>query len=103
MLREVDSNINHMKAFGYGDDGPMAVAMAQAMLGERWVNEFGRITVHTPRPDSSQQESYTAWVPAERIRGRRIKRGITVSVKLVSVDVSDLCRGWYCDDFQVVG
>lgn len=101
VLREVGRSVNHMKAFGYDDDGPMAVAMAQAILGNRWANEFGRITLHAPRLDSSQLESYTAWVPASVIRNRRIKQGITVSVKLVSIDVSDRYRDWYCDDFQV--
>ena len=101
-LREIDRNIDHMRAFGYDDDGPMAVAMARAMLGDRWANEFGRITVHTPRPDSAQFESYTAVVPTSLIRNRQVRRGVMVSVKIVSVDVSDRYRYWYCDSFEVL-
>ena len=101
-LREIDRKVNHMKAFGYDDDGPMAIAMAKAILGDRWVREFGRITVHAPRLDSTQLESYTAYVPAALIKVGSIKRGITVSVKLTSVDVSDRYCDWYCDSFQVV-
>ena len=103
VLREIDRNVNHMKGFGYDDDGPMAIAMAKAILGNRWASEFGRITVHTTRVDNNQIESYTAWLPASRIKDRRIRRGVTVSVKLTSVDVSERYRDWYCDDFQVVG
>ena len=91
-----------MKVFGYDDDGPMAIAMVKAILGDRWVSEFGRITVHAPRLDSTQLESYTAYVPAALIKVGSIKRGITVSVKLTSVDVSDRYCDWYCDSFQVV-
>ena len=102
ILREIDRNIDHMRAFGYDDNGPMSVAMVQAMLGSRWANELGRITVHTPRPDSAQFESYTAVVPTSLIENRRIRRGATVSVKIVSVDVSDQYRDWYCDSFEVL-
>ena len=100
IIREIHLKVDHMKAFGYDDDGPMAIAMAQAILGNRWVTEFGRITVHTPRIDSGQVESYSACVPAPVIKGGRVKRGMMVSVRLTSVDVSDRYRDWYCDDLQ---
>ena len=102
VLREISRNVNHMKGFGYDDDGPMAIAMAQAILGERWGADFGRITVHTPRLDNSQLESYTAWVQTALIKNRRIRPGTMVSVKLTSVDVSDRYRDWYCDSFEIV-
>ena len=102
VLREIERNINAMKAFGYNDDNPLAVAMAKAILGNRWVSQFGRITVHTQQSDRSQLESYTAFIPTAQIKSRRINTGITVSVKLTSVDVSDRYRDWYCDGFQVV-
>ena len=101
-LREIDRKVNHMKAFGYDDDGPMAIAMAKAILEDRWASEFGRITVHAPRLDSTQLESYTAYVPAALIKVGSIKRGITVSVKLSSVDVSDRYCDWYCDSFTAL-
>ncbi len=100
IIREVHVKVDHMKAFGYDDDGPMAVAMAQAILGQRWVREFGRITVHTPRIDGSQMESYTACIPASLVKDLRIKRGMMVSARITSVDVSDRYRDWYCDDLQ---
>ena len=101
LLREIDRRLNPMKSFGYNDDGSMAVAMATAMMGTRWTNEFGRITVHAPRPQTEQIESYTAWLPSSFIEDKRIKRGITVSVDLVGLDVSDKVRIWFCDDFVV--
>ena len=101
-LREIARSVNPMKPFGYNDDGPIAVAMAKALLGRRWVKEFGKITVHTPRPNSAQQESYTAWIPASLIKSPRIKPGIAVSVTLTAVAVSDRYRDWYCDRFRVV-
>ena len=101
LLREIDRGLNPMKSFGYSDDGPMAVAMVRAMMGNRWANGFGRITVHAPRPETEQMESYTAWVPSRFIADRRIRRGITVSVDLVGLDVSDGVRIWFCDDFVV--
>lgn len=102
MLREITRSVNPMPAFGYDDDGPMAVAMTQAILGSRWVAKFGKITVHTPRSNSPQLESYTAWIPATLIKSPRIKPGITVSVTLTSVDISHRYRDWYCDRFRVV-
>ena len=101
LLREIDRRLNPMKSFGYNDDGSMAVAVATAMMGTRWTNEFGRITVHAPRPQTEQMESYTAWLPSSFIEDTRIKRGITVSVDLVGLDVSDKIRIWYCDNFAV--
>ena len=102
-----------LTALGYADTGPMAVAMAKAMLGRRWADEFARITVHTPRqgtgqPGSGQQganqlESYTALIPAPLISDRRLSRGVTVAVKLTGIDVSDRRRDWYCDELRVVG
>lgn len=97
MLREIDRGLNPMKSFGYSDNS----AMVRAMIGNRWANVFGRITVHAPRPETEQMESYTAWVPSGFIADRRIRRGITVSVDLVSLDVSDGVRIWFCDDFMV--
>ena len=102
-----------LTALGYADAGPMAVAMAKAMLGRRWADEFARITVHTPRqstggppgtnqPGTGPMESYTALIPAPLISDPRIKPGVTVAVKLTGVDVSDRRRDWYCDDLQVV-
>ena len=101
LLREIDRGLNPMKSFGYSDDGLMAVAMVRAMMGNRWANVFGRITVHAPRPDTEQMESYTAWVPSGFIADRRIRRGVTVSADLVGMDVSDEVRIWFCDDFVV--
>lgn len=101
-LNELIPIIN-LTALGYADDGPMAAAMAKAMLGRRWADRFGRITVYTPRQGTDQQESYTALIPAGLISDRRsVKRGITVAVKLTGIDVSDRRRDWYCDDFRVV-
>ena len=101
-----------LTALGYADTGPMAVAMARAMLGRRWADEFARITVHTPRqgtgqPGSGQQganqlESYTALIPAPLISDHRLSRGVTVAVKLTGIDVSDRRRDWYCDELRVV-
>ena len=101
-LNEIIPVIN-LTALGYADDGPMAMAMAKALLGSRWADQFGRITVYAPRADANQTESYTALIPAELISdSRSIKRGITVAVKLTGVDVSDRRRDWYCDDFRAV-
>ena len=101
-----------LTALGYADAGPMAVAMAKAMLGRRWADEFARITVHTPRqgtgqpgtnqPGTGPMESYTALIPAPLISDPRIKPGVTVAVKLTGVDVSDRRRDWYCDELRVV-
>ena len=106
VLREVDRSVNPMRAFGYADDGPMAIALARSILGRRWVEDFARVTIHTPRAgagaDSDQQASYTAWLPAAAVRSPRIKPGITVAATLVSIDVSDRYRAWYCDDFRPV-
>ena len=101
-LNEIIPVIN-LTALGYADDGPMAMAMAKALLGSRWADQFGRITVYAPREGANQTESYTALIPAELISdSRSIKRGITVAVKLTGVDVSDRRRDWYCDDFREV-
>lgn len=101
-LNEIIPVIN-LTALGYADDGPMAMAMAKALLGSRWADQFGRITVYAPREGANQTESYTALIPAELISdSRSIKRGITVAVKLTGVDVSDRRRDWYCDDFRAV-
>lgn len=91
-----------LTALGYADDGPMAAAMAKAILEHRWADQFGRITIYTPRQGTEQMESYTALIPAHLISGRRIRRGIRVAVKLTGLDVSDRRRDWYCDDFRVV-
>ena len=101
-----------LTALGYADAGPMAVAMAKAMLGRRWADEFARITVHTPRqgtgppgtnqPGTGPMESYTALIPAPLISDQRIKPGVTVAVQLTGVDVSDRRRDWYCDELRVV-
>lgn len=101
-LNEIIPVIN-LTALGYADDGPMAMAMAKALLGSRWADQFGRITVYAPRAGANQTESYTALIPAGLISdSRSIKQGITVAVKLTGVDVSDRRRDWYCDDFQAV-
>ena len=101
-LNEIIPIIN-LTALGYADDGPMAAALAKAMLGRRWADRFGRITVYTRQPGAEQQESYTALIPAGLISDRRsVKRGIAVAVKLTGIDVSDRRRDWYCDDFRVV-
>ena len=106
VLREVDRSVNPMRAFGYADDGPMAIALAHSILGRRWVEDFARVTIHTPRSgagaDSDQQASYTAWLPAAAVQSPRVKPGITVAATLVSIDVSDRYRAWYCDDFRPV-
>ena len=91
-----------MTALGYADDGPMAAAMARAILEHRWADQFGRITVYTPRQGTEQMASYTALIPAHLINSRRIRRGIKVAVKLTGLDVSDRRRDWYCDDLRVV-
>lgn len=89
-----------MKVFGYDDGGPMANAMAKAILGDRWAIEFGRITVHIPSRGKGQ--SYTAYLPSELLKNGKLKTGDNVAVRLTSVDVSPSRRDWYCDDFQVV-
>ena len=91
-----------LTALGYADDGPMAAAMARAILEHRWADRFGRITVYTPRQGTNQLESYTALIPANLISNPRISRGTRVAVKLTGLDVSDRRRDWYCDDFRVV-
>ena len=101
ILRELDRKVDPMKPFGYNDDGPMTIAMGKAMLGARWVGEFGRVTIHTPRSHTRQMESYTAWLPHSFVANRKIIRGITVSASLVSLDASETVRIWFCDDFMV--
>ena len=103
ILRELDRSIDPMRPFGYSDDGPIAIAMAQAWLGSRWAARLGRITVHTPSSDTpGQLESYTAWVPDALIASRRIRRNLTVSASLTGVDASDRVRIWFCDFFRTL-
>ena len=98
ILREIDRSLNPMRPFGYGDDGPIAVAMAQAWLGRRWASRLGRITIHSPSSDTpGQLESYTAWVPDALIANRRIRRNLTVSASLTGLDASAQVRIWFCD------
>ena len=95
VLREIDRNPDLLRAFSLPD-----TSGTWALLGERWKQPIGKITVHSDDGPGDQRESYTAWIPARLIRDRRIERGIPAILSLVSVRLPYDDFTWFCDDFD---
>ncbi len=96
-LREIARNADPLKAFDLPD-----TAMTWAMLGKRWENPVGRITVHSDDGLDNQLGSYTAWIPA-RFLGIGIERGIAVALSLVSERLPNGKIAWFCAEFEPLG
>ena len=75
--------------------------MARGILGPVGRQPVGQITVHAPGEETTQQESYTAFIPTEQIVDRRIGRGLGVMVDLEAVAVGASVV-WFCRGLQVV-
>ena len=97
VLRELQRKANPLKAFRLPD-----TVMARQFLGVLGQQPVGKITVHMQSETSDQQESFTAWVPANWIEDQRIVRGIAVCAELVGVHVNRE-TAWFCCGFAVAG
>lgn len=98
VLRELTRSAKPLKAFGFDERD-----MGYALLGVIGAQPVGRITVHVPKDDSSQLQSYTAWIPSALIKDARINTGITVSIRAQGVPIAGKDYVWYCEDFTVIG
>ena len=93
MLREITLTSDPFKALDLPN-----TAMTLAMLGPRWQQPVGKITVHVTSDDKDHFESYTAWIPSSRLKNEDIERGIPVEVVLKSITLPYEDYVWYCDD-----
>ncbi len=94
-LREIASEADPLKAFGLPDTD-----MTWALLGERWQEPIGKITVHSEVSEADHLESYTAWVPARLVSDRKVVRGIAVALSLTSVAIPSNEAAWFCEEFE---
>ena len=97
VLRELQRKVNPLKAFRLPD-----TVIARQFLGVIGQQPVGKITVHMQSEASDQQESFTAWIPANWIEDQRIVRGIAVFAELVGVHVNRE-TAWFCWGFAVAG
>ena len=95
VLREITSEADPLKAFGLpGTD------MTWALLGERWREPIGKITVHSEVSAADHLESYTAWVPTRLISDKQTVRGAAVALSLKSVAIPNNDAVWFCEEFD---
>ncbi len=95
-LREIYRQRDPLKAFDLPDTG-----MARGMLGPLGKQPIGQITVHAPRAESAQQDSYTAFVPAALIADRRLRRGLGVLAHVEGIAVGSRVV-WFCNGLRVI-
>ena len=97
VLRELQRRANPFKAFRLPD-----TVMAWQFLDIIGQQPVGKITVHAQSETTDQQESFTAWIPANWIKDQRIVRGIAVFIELVGIRVNR-DTAWFCCGFEVAG
>lgn len=98
-VREVLEESNVYKALRYSD-----APMGRAILGKLASGPMGKVTVHAPPETRGHhiRESYTAWVPAQRVRGSEVVRGAAVEAELEAVVVPDRAGVWFCRRLEVL-
>ena len=99
-LREISREASLLKSLELGDND-IARGMLSEQLGPKWRHQLSKITIHSMPDDEGQRKSYTAWVPWSQLSDPRIRKGITVSVLLASVDVLQMGREWLCSHLSL--
>ena len=97
VLRELKRNVNPLEAFRLPDS-----LIAWQFLGVIGKQPVGKITVHMQSETSDQQESFTAWIPADWIEDQRIERGIAIFAELMGMRINRE-TAWFCCRFGVAG
>ena len=93
-VRNVTMKSDPFKAFNLPD-----TAIARVMLGERWAEPVGKVTIHEPSAGSEQFRSYTAWVPSAFLADARVD--VAAAARLASVQIPGYGPVWFCDRLDV--
>jgi hypothetical protein len=98
ILREINLTVDPLKTFKIEN-----TQISYQLLGKIGKQPVGKITVHIPSNIYLFIESYTAWIPYDIIKDTRIKKGVTVSVSLLSETILWNINEWFCDYFEIIG
>lgn len=85
------------------EDGTLVVHLDSGITVQRrpvGAQPVGQVTLHLEYGDAI--ESYTAFVPTTLLTPH-IRRGATVAVHLVGVQVMSAKPVWYCSELEVIG
>ena len=99
VLREKQKRIDVERALKIGG----RTSLSSAFLGPLSKGRWGRITVHKPSASSNVLSSYTIFVPSQCVEDPKSDKGVTVLVKLQTLNVPSFAHVWYSTYYEVLG